>query len=266
MKNIKFMYDNWFDSAVAVTALTTNSDFPLVNLLHPWWSRAHHTIDHDHQWWKWDIGATHGAAGLKAAVFKYHNFSANSTVGLYADANNLGNDPATWIANATLKVPLVYGTDWNSKMLCKYWDTVQTYQWWFLSVDDPDNSAGYLILGRPFGGVWWSPYYNITNNYTVRHIDPSIKKYSLGGQLSSMRRLTYRGMVYEFQWVKAADMLTFETIFEDYVGQHTPYFICRDSDVPLNTTSYVENVADWEIPHIQMDQLYSLNIEVKESQ
>ena len=267
MKNIKLMYDNFFDAVTTtVTALTTNPDFPLANLIHPWWSRAHHTIGHDHQWWKWNIGVVNGAIGLESAIFKYHNFSANSTIGLYGHDTDLGDDPAVWIAHGdTLKVPLVYGVDWNSKILCKYWNSLQTFQWWLLSVDDPDNAVGHLILGRPYGGPWFSPFYNFTNAYTVRLADPSIRKYSLGGQLSSMRRLIYRGMKYEFQWVVAADKEIFEEIFEDYVGMHTPYFLCRDSDKPITTTSYVENVTDWEFPHIQMDQLFSFSFEVKES-
>jgi hypothetical protein len=110
------------------------------------------------------------------------------------------------------------------------------------------------------------PFYNITNAHSVRLVDPSIRKYSLGGQLSASRRMTYRGMKYEFEWVTAADLLVFQSIFEDYVGVYTSYFLCRDSDKPITATSYVENVTDWEFPHIQMDQLYSFSFEVKESQ
>lgn len=268
MQTIKFMYNNFFDVAT-VTALTTDSDYPLANLVHPWWSRAHHTTGHDDQWWKWDLGATNGAVGLLAAAFKYHNFSATSTIGLYGHASDLGDTPGDWIANATLKVPLVYGTDWNSKILCKYWTSAQIFKWWLLSVDDPDNGTGYLYLGRPFGGPWWSPTKNFANAFSVKYIDPSKKRYSFGGQLSVTKLQTYRGMRYawtENNPLSSADMLTLRSIFENYVGQSTQYWICQDSDDKLNTTVYVENVTDWEIPHIFMDAYYQLQIEVKESQ
>jgi hypothetical protein len=268
MKTIKFMYNNFLDVAT-VTSLSTNADYPLTNLVHPWWSRANRTTDHDHQWWKWDLGATNGAIGISAFLAKYHNFytDGSSAIGLYGHASDLGDTPGDWIANATLKVPLVYNTDYNAdKWLAYYWTTPQVFKWWLLSVDDPSNTDGYLYLGRPFGGLWWSPTYNFNNAYSIKYVDPSRKRYSFGGQLSVTKVQTYRGMKYQFELVNAADMATFRSIFEDYVGQNTPYFICQDSDNKLTTTMYVENVTDWEIPHIFSDAFYSLGIELKESQ
>jgi len=273
MKIIKFMYNNFFDDAATViTSSGVDTEFPLTNLQHPWWTKANHTLGHDDQWWKWDIGAVNGAFGIDAIAMRWNNFytDANSVVSLFAHDTDLGDDPAVWLAHGdALKVPLTYGVDYNSKMLAYYWDIAQVYRWWLLSVDDPNNALGYLYLGRPFGGQYFSPTVNFENAYSIKYVDPSRKRYSYGGQLSVTKLKTFRGMKYmwgEGNPLSAADMIIFRSIFEDYLGQSTPYFLCRDSDDKLNTTDYVENINDWEMPNIQFDQFYGLTIEVKESQ
>ncbi len=265
MSIIKFYYNNVFDaSTTTATALTTNANFPLANLKNIWKTKHHRTTADAAQWWKWDIGATAGAVGLKAAIFLYHNFSAAATVGLYGHAADLGDDPATWIAGATLKVPLVYNTDWNSDLLCKYWSTAQTYQWWLLSVDDGANTDGYLRLGRAYADPLGFAPIRSYSTFSYSRIDPSPIIHSIGGQINATERESYYVWRYGFLGLTDANATSLMSIFDDYVGKTTPFFICRDPASALTTTNYVENVSDWAIESIE-DDINNLNIEVKES-
>jgi len=263
MKNIRFMYDNLFDAAT-VTASSVDAEFPLTNLKHPWRTRAARTTGNASEWWKWDLGS---ARDIWATMFEYHNFPAAATVALYAHASDLGTSPSAWHSGASLKVPLVYGTDWNLKRLVKIWEAAQNYRWWFLWVQAAPQSSSYLELGRPFGGAYFQPFYNFFTGNSVTLVDASPKKYSMGGQLSVTKKGIYRGWRFTFGAVTAADMITFQAMYEDYAGQNTPYWICRDADQPLITSGYYENVKDWTFPDITgMDTIYSLDVEVKESQ
>ena len=264
MANMRFMYNNLFDAtATTVTALTTNADFPLANLKNIWKTKHHRTMDHDDQWWKWDIGAAYGAIGLKAAIFLYHNFSATATIGLYAHDTDLGDNPATWIAHGdTLKVPLVYGVDWNADLLCKYWPTLQVYRWWFLSVDDGANGDGYLRLGRPFGGAYDTPTHDY-RTYSETPIDPSTVVYSIGSQPNITERESYRLFGFSIDGLPDTERDTYLSIYRTYVKK-SPFFICRDPANSLTTTYYVESTKDWGFDRAGKNN-NTLILELKES-
>ena len=265
MSVIKFYYNNVFDaSTTTATALTTNANFPLANLKNIWKTKHHRTIADADQWWKWNIGATAGAVGLKATIFLYHNFTAAADIDLYAHDTDLGDDPAVWAAHGdTLKVSLVYGTDWNSSLLCKYWSSAQTYRWWLLSVDDPDGD-GYLRLGRAYADPAGFAPTRTYSTYSHSKIDPSPVIHSIGGQINATERESYEVWRYGFLGLTDANVTSLTSIFDDYVGKTTPFFICRNPASALTTTNYVENISDWVFESIATD-INNVNIEVKES-
>lgn len=250
MVNIRFCWNNLYDlTATTKTALTEATGFPLTNIVNRWHTRRYRSTTDTNQWIKMDLGS---AQTIKALVIKNHNFTNAATLKIQA------NNADAWGA-PSLDVALTWTTD----RIIKFWTAGETYRWWRITMDDGANPDAYLAIGRIFLGSYFEPYYNFTKRFRLHLIDPSIKKYSSGGQISVEQRTHYRAWAYEFQWVKHPDQDTFEDVF-DHVGQSKPYFIVQDADDDWETLYYVQNLTDWEIDHIQGDELYSLNVAVEE--
>jgi len=248
MKKIRFLWNNLFDDAV-VSASSEESEFPVSNVKHRWHTRHWRSTDVSSEWVKWDLGSV---KDIKAFVLKYHNFTSGATLKIQANSSDSWGSP-----------PLDESLTYNAGHLVKFWDSAQSYRWWRVTIADAGNSDGYLRVGRIFCGDYFSPQYNFTNAYRKRLVDPSVKMYSAGGQISVSAKTHYRTWVYNFELIKTPDNQTFESIFDE-VGQSLPYFICQDADDALDTLYYVQNLTDWDIQHISMDTWFSLTIEVEE--
>jgi len=256
MLNIRFLWNNLYDLSTTIkTSLTEETNFPLTNIVNPWHTRRYRSTSDVDQWIVMDLGSPQT---IKSLIIKNHNFLETAdAIKIQAHA-----DPPNWGA-PTLNEDLTWTTD----RISKFWPAGETYQWWRIWMDDPANPYTYLAIGRIFLGSYFEPHYNFTNRFRLRLVDPSIKKYSSGGQISVEQRTHYRAWAYEFQrvldTVANPDRAAFETMF-DSVGQSKPYFIVQDADDAWETLYYVQNLDDWEIEHIQSDELYSLNIAVEE--
>lgn len=261
MQKIRFLWNNLYDLAASTKAsLTENTNFPLTNIVNPWHTRRWRSTSDVDQWITIDLGSPQT---IKALVIKNHNFTATPDALKIQATNQVTNgDSPDWGA-----LGLNDDLTWKTDRISEFWPDGETFRWWRLWMDDPDNPLEYLAIGRIFLGSYFSPLYNFTKRFSLRLVDPSIKKYSSGGQISVEQRTHYRTWGYEFQWVKSSvaypDRNTFESIF-DHVGQSRPYFIMQDADKDWATLYYVQNLSDWEIRHTFGEDLYSLNIAVEE--
>lgn len=259
MKTIRFMYDNYIDRAVALTASTQATNYPVTNLQHIWTERHHRTTGIASEWILVNLATADGAAGVKAFVIKNHNYSIGATLKIQGNAINNWSSPTI---NVTIPVTSTF-IAYN--IIEYYWDTAQIYPWWRWTIEDT-GSHTYLKTGRPYLGLWWAPSKNFANNYTRGLTDTSSKSYSLGGQLSAVKRSIIKELVYQFEYLIPADVDTFESIFQNYVQLVTPYFVSQDADALGAKTYYVENQQSWQFQHIYNDLLYNLNISLKEAQ
>lgn len=251
MKIIRFMYDNWFDaSGVTLTASTADVDFPVSNIQHPWWTRHWRSTSKTSQWVKWEFASSLAA---KAFMLKGHNFSGGH-IHLQGNATDSWGSPTVdWVID-------IEGQD-----IIQYMDsTFPSLKFWRVDMESAMSDDAYFKIGRIYSGTWWSPANNFDNIYRKRLIDTSEKVYSTGGQMSANVKQKLKELVYQFSHVTSPDNETFESIFWDYIGQTTPYWICQDADDADKKTMYVENISDWEIQHEFMETYFSLVIAVRE--
>jgi hypothetical protein len=253
MKNIRFLYDNWVDSAT-LTASSANANFPVANIKHPWYTRHWRTTGVSAESCIFDLTS---AKAVQAFVWKYHNLGANAVVHVQGNATNSWGAPYVDVT-----VPIIAG------QLVYFWDTPQTYQYWRVTFGDAGNSDGYLRCGRPYFGPYFSPTVNFANDYTKRIVDPSDIVESYGGQESANLKTRYKEFGYSWSAnnpISKADSDTLTDIFYTYVGKSVSYFLCQDADLKDTTTYYVRNTSDWDIPHIFMETYFGFHIDVKEA-
>jgi len=251
MRNIRLLWDNLYDSNTSVkTSSSEASGFPLVNIKNRWHSRCWRSTGVADEWVKVDLGSVQS---VQAFVIKNHNFTSGSTVQIQGNATDDWGAPSV---NVTM--------DHHASLMYYFWASAQSYRWWRIRIQDAGNGDGYLKIGRLFLGTYFSPARNFSYVSRKKLIDPSVKRYSSGGQISSNQKEHYRVWSYEFGLLTSAEADTMEDIF-DAVGQSKPYFICEDADDAYNTLYYVQNMNDWEmIPVDKIWDYYSLTAEVEE--
>ena len=250
LKPIRFMYDNWLDDAT-LTSSSVNSEFPLANFQQIWKKKCSRTTGCTSEWFTADLGSS---KAISAFALAFHNFQAGATVHLML------NDTDVWTAPSVDETLTVY-----SDYLIKMWDTPYTHRYVHWTVVDATNPDAVLIQGRPFIGTWWAPSRNFDNNYKRNPIDPSTKRESITGQISSTNRAKRRVLGYQFTDLSEADRITLEAMF-DIVGTSIPYFIAQNPDDLSTRFFYAQNTEDFVFTHVAMEQYFNLNISFKEAQ
>ena len=250
MKIIRFMWDNLFDAATTTrTASSEATDYEVANIVNRWHTRRWRSTGVAAEWVKTDLGSPQE---IKSLIIKNHQFTNAATITIQA------NTIDDWAAP-----PLDTVLPWTTDRIIKWWTAGETYRWWRVLIADAANPAGYVAIGRIFLGSYFTPQINFTRQYKKRLVDPSIKMYSTGGQISAGSKLHYREWAYDFEIIEAPDNVTFEEVFAG-VGQSKPYFICQDADDEWKTLYYVENLSDWDIQHISMDTYFGMGLAVEE--
>lgn len=231
IKKIRFLWNNLFDAGT-LTASNSAAGSPVSNIQLRWHTRCWRDSGGANQWVKWDFGTE---KEIKALVIKKHNIPLGATVKIQA------HNADAWGGVLDLDETLTITAD----KIVKFWEIAESHRWWrILIVTAP---ASYNEIGRIYCGSFFQPIYDITRAPHFTPIDPSVRLYSSGGQMSVDARTHYKKIVYEFDMIPDSDIAIFDTIFA-LVGKSTPYFICRDPDDAANTTYYVQNLSDFDYP------------------
>jgi len=254
MKNIRFLYDNWFDdTATTITASSEEVLFPKENL-----QDYRHTIfwqstGASSEWIKWDFGS---AKDVKAFVLKYHNFSAGATVKIQANSSDSWSSPPV---DETLSIV--------SGQMQKMWDSAQSYRWWRLTMEDSGNPDGYLRVGRIFSGNWSSPSVNFDWKRPWSVITKAVSRDSTGGQRVARKLADNKKLWrYRFGFFTASDVAIIEDVLEK-CGRHKPFFIVEDADDADNTLYYVwllNESNDFE-PSDVMHTRFAVSLDLEEA-
>jgi len=231
IKKIRFLWYNYYDlAATTKTASSEAAGNPLTNIALRWHTRQWRSTGVADEWIKADLGS---AIPIKAFVVKNHNFPSDITIHIQANAADAWGAP-------TLNIAL----PWTTESIIKFWETDQSYQWWRLRMQG-GGAPAYRAIGRIFLGSFYQPTYDITRPTHHTPIDPSVRLYSSGGQVSVDERTHYEKIIFEWDMIPAADKAIFESIFA-HVGISKPYFICRTPGDAANTTYYVQNLVDFD--------------------
>ncbi len=250
MKTIRFLWENLFDlSTTTRTASSEAADSEVENLVNRWHTRAWKSTGVGSEWIKGDLGSAQDIWGM---VLKAHNFQGGATVKFQMNATDSWGSPSV---DETISI--------TTGQLVKFWDSAQNYRWIRVSMADAGNPDGFLKGGKLFVGGYFSPTYNFTTQHSYTLHDPSTKRYSSGGQISSNQKTHYRMLDYFFGLINSADRSIFESIFNS-VGEALPYFLCQDADDIPAKMYYVSNTGAWKFQHIIMDMYFSLGFSVEE--
>ena len=246
------MYDNYWDRPYGpVTFNSETVDYEACNTQHYWRRKTYRSTGVAAEWLKRRLYVA-PRLGVNAFVIDNHNFTDAAT--LRIQANNTDAWPGS--VNVLLSI--------TSDIVVCFWDQIQYYNYWRVSMVDAGNPAGYLQAGRIFLGRHTTLSRGFDTIHPITYSDPSIKNFSDTRQISGVSKTKYRAWEYDFTRISAADMLTFQTIWSK-VGRFKPYYICEDADVRSTTTHYVWNIRSWPNPHVLKDEQYNLSIAVREA-
>lgn len=173
-------------------------------------------------WLRADLGA---AQSIRTLAALGHNVTSDGTLTVRAFANSSysGTPGATQVLG------------YDSAILISYLSAAQNYRYWEFVVDDVQNAAGFVQVGRP----WISPYYEpskgIAHGYGEDYDDMSVPAFADMGASYSDQRPNRRVFRLRFPYVVAAERSAFEA-FQRYVGLGRPFLIGLDpQNFPLKT-------------------------------
>jgi len=253
MKTIRFLYDNYWDRPYGpVTFNSETEDYEADHTQHYWRGRTYHSAGVAAEWLKRRLYAA-PQLGVNAFIIDNHNLTNAATLRIQAhNADAWGAPPVNVLLPIT-----------DDIIVC-FWNQIQYYDYWRVSMADAGNPAGYLQAGRIFLGMSTALSRSFDTVHPITYSDPSLKNFSDTRQVSAVPRTKSKAWEYDFTRISAADMLTFQMIW-NMIGRFKPYYICEDPDDRSATTHYVWNINSWNIPHILMDEQYDLSIAVREA-
>ena len=250
MTNCTFFWENLFDKAT-LTASSANPNFPVSRIQHRWHVRTWRSADGAAPLSANIVIDLGSAKAIQSLIIKNHNFSSSAVVKIQGNA---ANDWAAPAVDVTLTI---------ADLITYFWTAEQEYRYWRLLMTDASPVTTYLEIGRLFLGPYFSPSINLSNDYTVRHFDPSGVDFSDGGQITTSQRTRFRVMDMSFLLIPPADLAEFEDIFADR-GIGREFFFTRDRDLASTTTIYARMATPLQITHIHRDQLYDVAFSIEE--
>jgi len=179
-----------------------------------------------------------------------NNFTSNAVVNLQANTADGWGSPAF-----DEQVSPV-----SNKPLIHFFND-QQYNWWRIRIQDSQNSDTYVSVGRIFLGYYFEPTRGFFQPATKQYIDPSVKRYSAGGQVSINQKEKYIQAAYNFGSIHNDDLPYFKHIWDE-VGQSKPYFLCESpASNPHESTYYVLNSQPWNISEMFSKSMLTINTE-----
>ncbi len=172
----------------------------------------------DPNWLEADLGA---AKQVEAAVLLDHNLTSGATITLKAD-----NEDGSW-ASPDWSQALT----WNEGAIVYFLD--QTYRYWRLEIDDPDNPDGYIELGELFLGTGLSPQTLIPLGHLQRGVDAS------NPNLHLRQTFSFRFIAPTSSGVGELKNM-FQNLFSLSERRLRPVFFCFDTGDPGPNTWLVE--------------------------
>lgn len=240
----RILWQNWHRNAV-IYASSENENNPLAFLQNQLPTLVHKTTGVNSEWWKWDLGA---ARNVRYFIFWNHNFSRNASIRLQANSIDSWTSPAVDVS-----------VDWMTERIVKIFETVNSYRWWRLVVQDSGNSNGYLQGGFAFLGEFFetSRYFS---EVQITDIDPSILIESDEGQTSAIVKSKYWIKKYDFQGLSENDIIALREAF-NYLGRANSFFIHENSN-DGNSIIYVKTNIDWSYSYVFKNYYnFSLSVE-----
>jgi hypothetical protein len=178
------------------------------------WRSATSTAD---QWVKFDLGSNQSLQVLAAISALKH---VGGTLKLQANATDVWTSPTV---DVTVTVPT---TD-----LTRVWATwlsaAQSLRWVRFYFTNTAAVNSYVDLGAVFAGTYLEPARSVSPALNVDRVDPSVQRFSIGGQRSPVRRAMFHKVDGFFVLQTAAARNNLRAAF-DSTGASIPVLLALD--------------------------------------
>lgn len=238
MEKFRIMWDNKFDLATLL-ASSEAAGLPVENLQHDWFTTHWRSTGLSNETIDADLLA---AEDIRAFFVYSHNLRVGADLSIQAD-----DDPM--FGSLAVDSPIVITADMVAhNIVGGFWATAQAFRYWrqLISDDASGHPDGYIREGRVFLGDYFEFGHRPSEYPDWNPIDPSEVLESLNGQRNINVRPQYQRLKWHWPAVSAAEFETLRTIFAT-IG-HRPFFVCWDSDDPINSTLYVHTAPEWSFP------------------
>jgi len=219
MSNVRFLYSMKFDTATIYSS-SEIAGLPDDNAVQEfvakkWRTTGKGTVETP-EWIKFYVGST--AKKITMLAIFGHNLTSGAVVKLQAYSSDAWSVPPAYESAALT---------WNAQAMVLFLD--QTYTWWRIIIADPNNTDGYIELGRICAGEFYEPSVNITENVKMSLVDPSQLEEADGGQGYSIEKTKYRMYGVQFSDISPAQQEELEAMFRA-VGTTRPLVFALDPD------------------------------------
>ena len=107
-------------------------------------------------------------------------------------------------------------------------ETLSTYNYWQIEIDDPANKSDYVQMGAIIlGGVLQLPA--MEQNQTISNVTTSLKSFGNSGQLYGSSRYNYKEAKANFPFITKDKKLEIETMFE-FTDNYKPVLMLMYED------------------------------------
>lgn len=188
------------------------------------------------------------ALAIEQFALRKHNISLAGVTITLSGATNSAFSPTAVSVGITSAADIL-AFDWGGVQ--------QTYQYWRLEIEDPDNTDGFIELGYMFLGQY--DEFDAPNNSTATSkVDPSVKRESYGGSFTAFQKPGFRRIDFQPSAIQQADRRTLSNIYDE-VGIHKGLFVFldpsnnRDVDGYHRLTVFGAFAGEFKVTHKAID-------------
>jgi hypothetical protein len=207
------------------------------------WKSALATTD---QWIKFDLGSSQSLQLFAAMDAVLH---PGGTLRAQANATDVWTSPTI---NDLFTVP---STDYTH-VLADWRSSVSSLRWVRFLFTNTGAVNSQVSLGAAFAGTYLEPARSVSSDLSFARVDPSVHRYAMGGQRSSLRRPKYHTVSGRFVLQTPSARNSLRQVYES-IGSTTPAVITLDANDPsltfygtLQGTQQAQHVGRdlWAVP------------------
>jgi hypothetical protein len=243
-------YDNLVElSATVISATTQASKFPASNVKTGFRQIRWRSTALNNQYLKFDFGE---AMDLGAIILMNHNLSSTAQVALRGSTDN-------FVTSDDLLVPI----NVNGDPVVMYSGS-NYYRYAAIAISDPDNTDGYVSIGKVFLGPYITSKKNYDYGWSTKKVDLSREITSLNGVTHTNIKPKYETIPLPFSYVDNDQKLEIQAM-ENEVGTSRSFFITLDPDGEPSTSTYYARFADLTTFVNETAFLWNYTLSFKES-
>lgn len=194
-------------SGVTITSSADATGYPSSNLSHPArWKKWRSSTTTGDQWIKFDLGSNQSFQVLALTDVTLH--TSGGTLKMQANATDSWGSPTV---NDTVSL----ASPDLTRIVSDWLSASQSLRWIRFYFTNVGGSSSYVEVGAAFAGPYFESARNIlTGSVVVNRHDPSVQRYAVGGQRSTVVRSKFHQIQGTFAFQSASDRDSWRAAFE----------------------------------------------------